>query len=240
MASFAFICTQPANAQGYDPNQGQYAQQQGGYQQPPVYQQYNGIPQTSPNSGYSGGQPMQQQQYGGQPQYAQQPADQQQYGQPQLQQQYAQYGQMPQPQTFYGNAQQQVPGGYQQNGGAQQADNSAPQMPAGSFLNDSPGENSSTPPEKSITENPSGGVKGGAAIKAAGGMLGKFVGGVGRMATPAASMYLMNRAVGGNMRVVMPAPMIPIPGMGGGYGGFGGGYGNPYMGNGMRNMMGGW
>lgn len=111
-------------------------------------------------------------------------------------------------------------------------------MPAGSFLNDSPGgDTTSSKPDKSITETPSGGGHGGAALKAAGGMLGKFVGGVGRIATPAASMYLMNKAVGGNMRVVMPAPMMPIPGMGGGYGG---GFGNPYMGSGMRSMYGGW
>jgi len=212
-------------AQGYDPNQGQYAQ--GGYQQPQTgYQQYGGLPQTTPNYGY--GAP-DQSQYGQQQQYQQPQA---QYGQPQLQQQYAQYGQMPQAPVYYGQAQQQSTQGNMQQQQPQSMPNN--QMPAGSFLNDSPPDNTPQTPSNTTTEHPTGGGKGFAAIKGAAGILGKVAGGASRVAAPAASMYLMNKAVGGNMRFYTPAPMMPIPGMGGGYG-----Y-NPYMGAGMRSMMGGW
>lgn len=224
LVSFVFAGVQPALAQGYDPNQ-QY-QQQGGYQQPPTYQQYGGLPQTTPNYGY--GSP-DQSQYG-QPQQGYQ---QQGYGQPQMQAQQPQYGQMPQAPVYYGNAQANTQAQWQQ--GNQQAPNN--QMPAGSFLNNDPppGDDSKPDkPDKSITDNPGGGVHGGAVIKGAAGILGKLAGGTARVAAPAASLYLMNKAVGGNMRMYVPAPVMPIPGMG-----YGGGY-NPYMGAGMRSMMGGW
>lgn len=233
-----FACfPQLAVAQGYDPNQAQGMYGQQNYQQPPVsYQQYQGIPQTSPNYGYDNGyQPPVQPQYG-QQQYGQ-PA-QQAYQQAQLQQQHAQYGQMPQAPVYYGQAQQSTQGSWPQQNNSQ-PDN---QMPAGSFLNDdngAPGSNSS-PPDRTVTETPSGNGHAGAAIKGAAGLFGKVVGKAGNIAAPAASMYLMNKATGGNIRYYMPAPVVPMPGMGmGGMGGMGM-YGNPYMGTGMRTMMGGW
>ncbi|MBX9667838.1 MAG: hypothetical protein K2X93_09485 [Candidatus Obscuribacterales bacterium] len=237
-AILLLACILPAAAQGYDPNQG-YGQQPGGYPQQ-GYQQFNGLPQTTPNYGYQDPN-MQQQQYGGQPQqqYNQQQYSQQQYAQsqPQLQQQYAQYGQMPAPPTYYGQAQQSTAGGgWPASGGASQSDQ---QQTPGSFLNqgnntptasDLPDTGSSD--DNSVSDQPSGGSKGGAMIKGAAGMLGKFVGGASKVAAPAASIYLMNKAAGGRMRFYAPAPMMP--GMGGM------GYNNPYMGVGMRRMMGGW
>jgi hypothetical protein len=221
LVSFAFAFVQPVLAQGYDPNQQQYSQ--GGYQQPPTYQQYGGLPQTTPNYGYGAPDQGQYQQQG----YQQQPG----YGQQQMQQQQPQYGQMPQAPVYYGQAQQTTQGQWQGNNNQQPQQSN--QMPAGSFLNNDPPPGDNTP-DKTVTENPGGNGHGGAVIKGAAGLLGKFVGGTAKVAAPAASLYLMNKAVGGNMRMYVPAPVMPIPGMGG-YGGY-----NPYMGTGMRSMMGGW
>ncbi len=237
-AILVLACTLPATAQGYDPNQGMYGQQPGGYPQL-GYQQFNGLPQTTPNYGYQdpnqqyGGQP--QQQYNQPPQYAQSQS------QPQLQQQFAQYGQMPAAPTYYGQAQQQqsTQGGWPASGGASQTDQQTPGSYLNQGTNNTPSSNdlpdTGSPDDNTVTDHPGGGSKGGAMIKGAAGMLGKFVGGAGKVAAPAASIYLMNKAAGGRMRFYAPAPMMP--GMGGmGYNS----YNNPYMGVGMRRMMGGW
>lgn len=247
----------------------------------PAYSQGGYPTQPYPSTSYPGAAPYGQQGYGQQmmggyqqPQYGQMPQqDMSQmnagYGQ-QMQMggmQQAQMGQMPQQgmgqqmpnQMYYGNA-QKIDQGMGSSGQMPMQSNSP-----GSYLNSGNDMPSVPPPSEAGSGSPDfgsdfGGGGGGGAMdtakKAAGGLT-SMLGKAAKMVSPAASMYLMNKATGGRMMYSpmgmggygmggypMMSPMggygygMPMGGMGMGLGGMGTGLGGMGTGTGLGGLLG--